>query len=70
MYKVIREFADLSDDGHVYRAGDVFPRLGAKDPERDRIAELSGSGNKIGCPLIEEAPEEKPEEKPVRRRKR
>ena len=51
MYKVICRFADLKDDSHIYEVGDKYPRKGAETSE-DRIAELSGSDNKIGEPLI------------------
>ena len=80
-YRVIRDFADAQDKGHIYRAGDIYPRSGK--PSELRIAELSGYGNKIGHPLIveyaleekqqdaptEDAPiEDAPEEKPKRGR--
>lgn len=51
-HKVIRDFTDLQDGNHVYRAGDKFPRSGRA--KKDRLEELSGSENKIGEPLIEE----------------
>ena len=52
MYRVIYPFADLSDSNHTYNAGDEFPRRGViVKPER--LAELAGSNNKIGRPLIE-----------------
>lgn len=59
MYKVIKLFADLHDNNHVYNVGDTFPREGITVTE-GRIAELSGSNNKQGVPLI--AKEEEPEE--------
>lgn len=51
-YKVIKYFTDLQDNCHPYNVGDTFPR---KDKEVDeaRLAELAGSENKQGCPLIE-----------------
>lgn len=52
MYKVIYKFADLQDSGHIYEIGDEYPREG-HEPDESRIKELSGSGNKIGKPLIE-----------------
>ena len=52
-YKVIRDFADMQDGGHIYKAGDEFPRLGAV-PTEERILELSGSNNRIGSALIAE----------------
>ena len=52
-YKVIRTFKDgQSEDLHVYRNGDVFP-FGYEVSE-SRIAELMGSDNAIGMPLIVE----------------
>ena len=54
MYKVIKFFHDLQDNKHAYNVGDVYPREGVT-PTEERIAELSGSDNKQGCPLIEKA---------------
>ena len=53
MYKVIKLFADLQDNNHVYKVGDEYPRKGLQVSE-DRIAELAGSNNKQGTPLIAE----------------
>lgn len=53
MYRVIKAFTDLHDGDHPYRAGDPFPRKGVK-VSGERLAELSGSSNKQGQPLIEE----------------
>ncbi len=58
MYKVIKYFTDLHDNDHPYNAGDAFPRSGVTVSD-ERIAELAGSSNKQGEPLIapiEEAP--------------
>ena len=65
MYKVIKRFTDLQDDNHRYNVGDEFPREGGKATKK-RIAELSGSDNRRGEPLIEEIKESKPpqEEQP------
>lgn len=52
MYRVIRFFTDLHDGDHPYNVGDPFPRQGVKVTE-ERLAELSGSSNKQGTPLIE-----------------
>lgn len=60
MYKVIKKFHDLQDaretkNGKVYQeynVGDVFPHDGMEVSE-ERLAELSGSDNKQGVPLIE-----------------
>ncbi len=51
MYKVIKLFADLQDGNHVYNVGDEFPRKGVSVTDA-RIAELAGSNNKQGTPLI------------------
>ena len=84
MYKVIKFFHDLEDKKetksgtvyHAYNVGDIYPREGLK-PSEERIAELAGSENKRGEPLIklveeevEEVAEEKVEEKPKTTRKR
>lgn len=61
-YIVRRDFSDMQDGGHVYSAGDEFPRTGYT-PDPIRIAELSSNSNRTGEPLIE-CKEEKPEEKP------
>lgn len=60
MYKVIKKFHDLQDARktksgevyHEYNVGDVFPRDGVEVSE-ERLAELAGSDNKQGVPLIE-----------------
>lgn len=56
MYKVIKFFNDLQDSCHPYNVGDVYPREGAETTD-ERIAELSGSNNKQGKPLIEKVEE-------------
>lgn len=62
MYKVINYFADLQDKNHPYNVGDTFPRAGLEVTE-DRLAELSGSNNKQGKPLIEKVEEKNDLEK-------
>lgn len=52
MYKVIKYFMDLQDKNHPYNVGDVFPRKGL-EVKPERFAELAGSENKQGVPLIE-----------------
>jgi hypothetical protein len=68
VYKVINYFTDLQDNGFAYNVGDTYPRNGLKvSPER--IAELSGSNNKQGKPLIEEVkepPKKKATKKPAK----
>ena len=53
MFRVIRHFTDLQDKKHKYREGDVYPRKGF-EPSEERIAELSGTSNKLGVPLIKQ----------------
>ena len=67
MHKVIRTFADLQDNNHIYQIGDVFPRSG-KEVTAERLAELSGYRNKQGVPLIEEV--EEPKKAPTKRTKK
>ena len=57
MYKAIERFKDLKDGNFLYNVGDVFPRKG-KRVSKARLAELSGSDNKRGKPVIEEVEEE------------
>lgn len=56
MYKVIGYFHDLQDNNHEYNVGDIYPRKGVV-PTPERIAELAGSANKQGKPLIAEVKE-------------
>ncbi len=58
MYKVIKYFTDLQDNNYPYNAGDIFPRSGMK-VSAERLAELSGSENKQGVPLIKAVEEKK-----------
>ena len=51
MYKVIKFFTDLHDNDYPYSVGDVYPRHGIEVSE-GRLAELAGSNNKQGTPLI------------------
>lgn len=68
-YKVIKAFADLQDNKHVYSIGDEYPREGYS-PTAERIAELSTGKNLLQKPLIqlieepeiESVEEQKPEE--------
>ena len=54
MYQVIEYFEDLQDNRHAYHAGDKFPHDG-REISAERIAELAGSKNKRGKPLIKKA---------------
>ena len=60
MYKVIKTFADLQDNGFRYDAGDVFPRKGLKVSD-ERLEELSTTKNRRYTPLIEKIEEKKSE---------
>lgn len=64
MYKVIKFFTDLQDNAHPYNVGDSFPREGVTVTEA-RLAELSGSENLQGVPLIRLV-----EKKPAKRAKK
>lgn len=74
MYKVIKFFTDLLDNNHPYNVGDVFPHEGCSYPvSEDRLAELAGSSNKQGVPLIElvkEPVKEAPKKAPAKRAKK
>lgn len=58
MYTVIERFRDLRDGGHIYHPGDTFPRSGLS-VDQARLDELSGTGNRVGRPLIRGQPEKK-----------
>lgn len=67
MYRVIETFRDLRD-GRLYLAGEPYPHNGV-EVSAERLAELSGTGNKQHRPLIRmEQPPEVPEDMPVRKR--
>ena len=60
-YRVIKYFTDLHDNNYPYSVGDTYPRQGIT-VSNGRLAELAGSNNKQGQPLIElvkEAPAKK-----------
>lgn len=65
MYKVIKHFCDLQDKNYSYNEGDVFPRKGLEVSE-ERLAELAGSDNKQGRPLIELVSKKAPAKKGVK----
>lgn len=54
-YRVVKDFKDLQDDGHIYKAGDKFPRSGRA--KKERIEELSSKDNLRKEILIEEVEE-------------
>lgn len=68
MYVAAVKFADLQDHNHIYEAGEEYPRLGL-DVSEARLAELSGSKNAMGYPLIKQVDGDK-EETPKVTRKR
>lgn len=54
-YKVIRTFADVEDDGHVYKVGQPYPHKDSKvKPSKNRIKLLSSSENNAGSACIQE----------------
>ena len=57
-YKVVKAFADLQDNKHVYGIGDEYPRKGYS-PTTERIVELSTGRNLLQKPLIQVVEEEK-----------
>lgn len=68
MWAVAVAFADARDNGHLYRAGDTYPRVGYEaDPKR--VLELSSHTNRLGTPLIVRAAEQ-PKDTPKRGRKK
>ena len=64
MFKVIKYFEDLQDNGRPYNEGDVFP-YGDKVVSKERINELLTDQNRRRTPLIVEVAEEtvKPKKK-------
>jgi len=54
MYIVISRFADKQDCNRIYEAGDEYPRPGLV-VSAERIAQLAGSDNRTGHPLIVDA---------------
>ena len=68
MYQAIIDFVDLQDNEHSYKAGENFPRKGLR-VSAERLAELAGSDNRMGFPLIK-AVEEPAKPKTRRSRKK
>lgn len=54
IYRALIRFCDRQDDMFMYEAGDTYPRPGL-DVTPERIAELAGSDNRMGYPLIKRA---------------
>ena len=70
MYKAIKQFTDLQDNGHRYNPGDIYPREGL-EVSKARITELSTDRNRRHEPMIEAVKEpvaEEPAKKPTRKR--
>ena len=63
MYVAAVKFADLQDHNRIYEAGEEYPRLGL-DVSEARLAELSGSKNAMGYPLIKQVDGDKEEQAP------
>lgn len=67
IYRALIRFCDRQDDMFMYEAGETYPRPGL-DVTPERIAELAGSDNRMGYPLIEavealsKAPTDEPKE--------
>ena len=54
MHKVVKYFTDLQDNNRPYNVGDIFPHANVGYPVSDkRLAELAGSDNLQGVPLIQ-----------------
>lgn len=72
-YRVVKDFYDLQDGAHPYKAGQEYPRAG-KTVSDARIEELAGDKNRRRTPLIERVPDPVPESdtepKPKRTRKK
>lgn len=58
MYKVIKSFTDIQDNGYKYKEGDVYPRNGL-EVLPSRIKELSTNSNRRKEPMIKEVSEPK-----------
>lgn len=71
MYKVVKFFNDLQDNGYAYHVGDTFPHDGFTVDEK-RIKELATDSNRRHLILIEEVKETvaQTEDKPKRGRPR
>ncbi len=66
MYKVIAYFVDLQDNNRPYEVGDIFPHPDT-EVTAARLAELSGSDNKRGIPLIAPVAEPEAPETPAKK---
>lgn len=50
-FVVLKDFKDLHDKGHIYRAGEFYPRDGV-DLDEDRAEELASTNNARNEQLI------------------
>lgn len=64
MYKVIKKFTDLKDNGYIYEVGDEYPRENLV-VDKKRIGQLLGDKNRQKTPLIEEVKTKPIKEKDV-----
>ena len=64
MYKVVKRFTDLKDNGYAYNEGDTYPREGFEVSAK-RLEELASDKNRRRIPLIEEVVEKKLEPEKV-----
>ena len=56
IYRALIRFCDRQDNMFMYEAGEVYPRPGMSVSD-GRLAELAGSDNRMGYPLIKAVPE-------------
>lgn len=68
-YVAAVDFADINDDFRMYKAGEEYPRPDLIVSEK-RLAELAGSDNRAGYPLIKKDGENAPEKPKAAPRKR
>lgn len=69
MYRVVKDFTDLQDQNHYYKAGDIYPRDGLEVSSK-RIEELSGTNNRQHTILIKAEEAAKETVKGTRKRKK
>lgn len=55
-YRVIKDFADNEDRGHIYRVGNVYPRAGKEVTEK-RLEFLASAANLLKSPVIKRVDE-------------
>ena len=60
-YQVVRDFLDKTDNNHLYRVGDEYPRKGVK-VTKTRTKELLTTNKVTGDIYIKEIPEPKDRE--------